>query len=151
MQIGMCLPYTERDYNRQTTLAWCRGIDAGPFSSLSCGERITSCTQDMRIVLAAAAALTGRCGTLAEGPFRWLAPTVRALNEAAVPPDLYHARNRSVGIHAGWGGFPLEDCGNDEDRILRLLPGSLAQPIGAPAPIRFSGSAPLTLAAACDN
>lgn len=60
MQIGMCLPYMERDYNRQTTLAWCRGVDAGPFSSLACGERITSYTQDMRIVLAAAAALTER-------------------------------------------------------------------------------------------
>ena len=60
MQIGMCMPYMERDYDRQTTLAWCRGIDAGPFASLSCGERITSYTQDMRIVLAAAAALTQR-------------------------------------------------------------------------------------------
>ena len=34
--------------------------DEGPFESLSCGERITSYTQDMRILLAAAAALTER-------------------------------------------------------------------------------------------
>jgi len=57
MQIGMCMPYMELDYDRDTTLNWCRGIDAGPFSSLSCSERITSYAQDMRIILAAAAAL----------------------------------------------------------------------------------------------
>jgi alkanesulfonate monooxygenase SsuD/methylene tetrahydromethanopterin reductase-like flavin-dependent oxidoreductase (luciferase family) len=60
MQIGMCMPYMELDYNRDTTLGWCRGVDDGPFSSLSCGERITSYAQDMRIILAAAAALTRR-------------------------------------------------------------------------------------------
>lgn len=60
MDVGICMPYMERDYSRETTLEWCRRIDAGPFSSLSCGERITSYTQDMRIVLAAAAALTSR-------------------------------------------------------------------------------------------
>jgi hypothetical protein len=54
------MPYMERDYSRATTLEWCRRIDAGPFSTLSCGERITSYTQDMRVVLAAAAALTSR-------------------------------------------------------------------------------------------
>lgn len=60
MDVGICMPYMERDYARATTLDWCRRIDAGPFSTLSCGERITSITQDMRIVLAAAAALTSR-------------------------------------------------------------------------------------------
>lgn len=50
----------EREYSRRTTLDWCRLADQGPFASLSCGERITSYTQDMRIVLAAAAALTER-------------------------------------------------------------------------------------------
>jgi alkanesulfonate monooxygenase SsuD/methylene tetrahydromethanopterin reductase-like flavin-dependent oxidoreductase (luciferase family) len=60
VEIGICLPYMERDYSRETTLEWCRLVDAGPFSSLSCGERITACTQEMRTVLAAAAALTSR-------------------------------------------------------------------------------------------
>jgi len=60
VDVGICMPYMERDYSRATTLEWCRRIDAGPFSSLSCGERITSYTQDMRTVLAAAAALTSR-------------------------------------------------------------------------------------------
>lgn len=47
-------------YDRSTTLDWCRRIDAGPFSSLACGERITYGNQEMRVLLAAAAALTER-------------------------------------------------------------------------------------------
>jgi len=54
------MPYMERDYGREEILAWCRAIDSGPFSSLSCGERITGYTLEMRAVLAAAAALTER-------------------------------------------------------------------------------------------
>lgn len=58
MKIGLCLPYMKRDYDRTTILEWCRRVDQGPFSSLSCGERITGYTYEMRILLAAAAALT---------------------------------------------------------------------------------------------
>lgn len=60
MKVSLCLPYMERQYDRSTTLEWCRLADAGPFASLSCGERITSYTQDMRVLLSAAAALTER-------------------------------------------------------------------------------------------
>lgn len=60
MRYGVCLPYMKRDYDRDTLLAWCRAIDAGPWDSLSCGERITGPTCDMRILLGAAAALTTR-------------------------------------------------------------------------------------------
>jgi alkanesulfonate monooxygenase SsuD/methylene tetrahydromethanopterin reductase-like flavin-dependent oxidoreductase (luciferase family) len=60
MDISICLPYMERDFDREALLAWCREIDAGPFASLSCGERITGYTLEMRGVLAAAAALTQR-------------------------------------------------------------------------------------------
>ena len=44
-------------YDRSTTLDWCRGIDAGPFSSVSCGERITYHNQELLVANAAAAAL----------------------------------------------------------------------------------------------
>ena len=60
MEIGICLPYMERDYGREEILAWCRAADGGAFSSLSCGERITGYTLEMRTLLAAAAALTER-------------------------------------------------------------------------------------------
>ncbi len=60
MDIGICLPYMKPGLDRQTILDWCRLIDQGPFQSLSCGERITGCTLEMRAVLAAAAAVTER-------------------------------------------------------------------------------------------
>ena len=58
MQIGVALPTMARGYTRATTLDWCRGIDSGPFSSISCGERITFHNQEMLVTNAAAAALT---------------------------------------------------------------------------------------------
>ena len=60
MDIGVCLPYMERDLDRERIQAWCRAIDDGPFSSLSCGERITGYTIEMRTTLAFAAAVTER-------------------------------------------------------------------------------------------
>jgi len=60
LQIGMTLPSMVPDLDRERTLAWCRGIDAGPFSSLACGERITFHNAEMRALLAAAAVLTER-------------------------------------------------------------------------------------------
>jgi alkanesulfonate monooxygenase SsuD/methylene tetrahydromethanopterin reductase-like flavin-dependent oxidoreductase (luciferase family) len=60
MDFGICLPYMERDYGRDEILAWCRAIDEGPFQSLSCGERITGYTLEMRTLLSAAAAVTSR-------------------------------------------------------------------------------------------
>jgi len=60
VEIGICLPYMEDDFDRERLMAWCRRIDEGPFSSLSCGERITGYTLEMRTTLAAAAVLTSR-------------------------------------------------------------------------------------------
>jgi alkanesulfonate monooxygenase SsuD/methylene tetrahydromethanopterin reductase-like flavin-dependent oxidoreductase (luciferase family) len=60
MKIGLCMPYMVRDYDRERILTWARKIDDGPFASLSCGERITGHTYEMRTILAAAAAVTER-------------------------------------------------------------------------------------------
>jgi alkanesulfonate monooxygenase SsuD/methylene tetrahydromethanopterin reductase-like flavin-dependent oxidoreductase (luciferase family) len=58
MKVGVCMPYMEPDFTRERMLEWCRLVDDGPFSSISCGERITGPTSDMRTLLAAAAAVT---------------------------------------------------------------------------------------------
>ncbi len=60
MDYGVCLPYMKEGLSRDDLLGWARAIDEGPFASLSCGERITGPTVDMRGVLAAAAAVTER-------------------------------------------------------------------------------------------
>ncbi len=60
MDVGVALPTMAREYTRRTTITWSQGIDAGPFSSVSCGERITFHNQEALVTNAAAAALTER-------------------------------------------------------------------------------------------
>lgn len=59
MQLAMTLP-TMVEHDRAQTLAWCRGIDEGPWSSLAVPERITYPSHALMVELAAAAALTER-------------------------------------------------------------------------------------------
>lgn len=60
MKISICLPYMKRSLSRNTLKQWCELADASCLHSLSCGERITDYTFEMRNVLAFAAALTER-------------------------------------------------------------------------------------------
>jgi len=60
MKIGLCFPYTQEDMSREVMLDWFRRVDAGPFSAISCGERIVGSSVDMMATLAAAAAVTER-------------------------------------------------------------------------------------------
>lgn len=60
MKTSLCLPYMKTELDRGVLRDWCRLADEGPFESLSCGERITGPTVEMRTVLAAAAAWTDR-------------------------------------------------------------------------------------------
>ena len=60
MKIGICLPYMKAGLSREDYMAWFTRVDDGAFHSISCGERIHGPSFDMRIVLAAAAAITTR-------------------------------------------------------------------------------------------
>ena len=83
MEYSICIPYMEAGYDRGTTLDWCREVDAGPFATLSCGERVISYSQDMRVILSAAAALTERVRIM---PSLYVLPAhapVRAAKEIA--------------------------------------------------------------------
>ena len=103
MEVGICMPYMERDYSRATTLEWCRRIDAGPFSSLSCGERITGPTVDLATTLAAAAAVTSRVRIV---PTLYVLPlhdAVKAAKEIATLDVLSGGR---VAVTVGVGGRP---------------------------------------------
>src|SRR5207253_498301 len=59
MDLAMTLP-TMLPHGREEVLAWCRGIDQGPFSSLAVPERVTFTAHSITVQLAAAAALTER-------------------------------------------------------------------------------------------
>ena len=58
MEIGLCFPYTQPSLSRESVLEWFRRVDEGPFSSLSCGERMVGPCVEMGATLAAAAAVT---------------------------------------------------------------------------------------------
>jgi alkanesulfonate monooxygenase SsuD/methylene tetrahydromethanopterin reductase-like flavin-dependent oxidoreductase (luciferase family) len=55
MTLPTMLPHTRADF-----LAWCRGIDDGPWTSLAVPERVTYPSHDVVVQLAAAAAATRR-------------------------------------------------------------------------------------------
>jgi len=60
MKIGMNLPVMVPGLDRAAIHAWSRRIDAGPYSSLAAGERITFPNPEVMVTLATAAAVTER-------------------------------------------------------------------------------------------
>ncbi len=60
MDIGVALPQMAKGLDHDSFMAWCRGVDDGPFSSISAGERITYHNVEGLTACAAAAALTER-------------------------------------------------------------------------------------------
>jgi alkanesulfonate monooxygenase SsuD/methylene tetrahydromethanopterin reductase-like flavin-dependent oxidoreductase (luciferase family) len=56
----MNLPVMVPGLDRDTILEWARRIDAGPYSSLAAGERITFPNPELMVTIAAAAAVTER-------------------------------------------------------------------------------------------
>ncbi len=98
--VGLALPTMATGWNRQTWLDWCRIIDAGPFSSVSCGERITFHNVEMLTTLAGAAALTDRVRVfvnLAIAP--WHATTLLAKQLATL--DVLCDGRLDVGLGVG--------------------------------------------------
>lgn len=101
MKIGICLPYMKPGLSRSTFTDWCRIIDQGPFHSLSCGERITGYSMEMRNILAFAAARTERVRIV---PALYVLPmhsAVQAAKEIATLDILSEGR---VTLTVGVGG-----------------------------------------------
>ena len=60
MKLSLTLPTMAPGCDRAALLAWCRGADTGPFTSLAVGERIAFPNPEITVALAAAAATTER-------------------------------------------------------------------------------------------
>jgi alkanesulfonate monooxygenase SsuD/methylene tetrahydromethanopterin reductase-like flavin-dependent oxidoreductase (luciferase family) len=60
MELSMTLPTMAPGCDRAALLAWCRGVDIGPFASLAVGERVSFPNLEITVALAAAAAVTER-------------------------------------------------------------------------------------------
>jgi len=101
MKIGVCMPYMTRDYDRERILSWARRVDQGPFDSLSCGERITGHTYEMRTILSAAAAVTERVRII---PALYVLPMHSAVLSAKEIATLDVVSNGRVGVTVGVGG-----------------------------------------------
>lgn len=101
MKIGICLPYMKRDITRQTLIDWCKVVDQGPFSSLSCGERITDYSFEMRNMLAFAAARTERVRIV---PSLYVLPMHSAVLVAKEIATLDQLSNGRVTVTVGVGG-----------------------------------------------
>ena len=71
MKVGVALPQMAPGYGTGTTVDWARGIDSGPFSSVSAGERVTFSNPEMVATLGACAAVTERVRVFAN---LWVLP-----------------------------------------------------------------------------
>lgn len=100
MEIGIALPTMAPGYGPATTVDWARGIDAGPFSSVSTGERISFDNQDWTAALAAAAAVTQRVRVIANVVVLPLHPTVEVAKQAVALDQLSNGRF-TLGVGVG--------------------------------------------------
>lgn len=85
MQVGVALPQMATGLDRERLLDWCRGVDQGPFSSVSAGERVTFHNLDGFTLCSAAAALTERVRILVNvAVLPWHAPALVAKELASL-------------------------------------------------------------------
>ncbi|CAB4887227.1 unannotated protein [freshwater metagenome] len=164
MDIGVALPQMARGLNRQTVTAWCRGIDEGPYSSVSAGERITFHNLEGITLCTAAAMLTERVRVflnVAVAP--WHAPAMLAKQLATI--DVLSDGRVELAVGVGGRQQDYEALGATFDRrhsrldtavheLRRLWAGGVAtdgNPIGPPPvqpggpPILCSGMGPKSL------
>jgi alkanesulfonate monooxygenase SsuD/methylene tetrahydromethanopterin reductase-like flavin-dependent oxidoreductase (luciferase family) len=125
MKIGMTLPTMARGYTRDTTVAWCRQIEAGPYASLSAGERITYRNQEQLVILSAAAALTERVRIIATIVILPMHPVPLVAKQAATL-DVLSAGRFTLGLGVGGRAHDYQAAGMPFDRRLPRLDESVA-------------------------
>ncbi len=151
MDIGIALPQMAIGLDRTRVEAWCRGIDEGPYSSVSAGERITFHNLEGITLCSAAAMLTERVRVflnVAVAP--WHAPAMLAKQLATI--DVLSAGRVDVAVGVGGRQQDYEALGSPFERrhsrvdttvaeLRRLWGGGLAsdgKPIG-PSPVQIDG------------
>ncbi len=152
MEIGIALPTMATGFTRSTFVDWCQGIDNGPYSSVSAGERMTFHNPELLVTNTAAAALTERVRVITNIAVLPLhRPAMLAKQLATL--DVLAAGRLTVGV--GVGGrqqdyraldVPFEGRHDRLDgavaELQRLWSGQPAyeggQPVG-PAPVQAGG------------
>ncbi len=159
MKIGLCFPYWSHEApTRDFFLRWCSAVDSGPFSSISCGERIGGPSVEMTATLAAAAVVTRRVRIV---PTLYIAPMHQAVWMAkhAATLDVLSEGRVSVTLGVGGGGKdytamevepgPLQARMEEQVAVMRRVwrgeapyPGTIPvapQPVQAGGPPVFAG------------
>lgn len=159
LEIGVALPQMARHYGPRTTVDWARGIDDGPFSSVSAGERVTFSNPEMVATLAAAAAVTSRVRIMTNV---WVLPAHPMAMVAQQVGTLDQLADGRLVLGVGIGGRDgdYEALGSPTRRrhqrldeqvreLTRLLDGGSPYPGGDPiGPALGPGRRPKILAAA---
>jgi alkanesulfonate monooxygenase SsuD/methylene tetrahydromethanopterin reductase-like flavin-dependent oxidoreductase (luciferase family) len=100
MDVGMALPQMAVGLDRSRVVEWCRRIDAGPFSSVSAGERIAFPNLECITLMSAAAALTERVRVLVNvAVLPWHAPALVAKQLATI--DVLSGGRLDVAVGVG--------------------------------------------------
>ena len=105
MKVGLCLPYSQEGLSWEILREWCRRIDEGPFSALSCGERMVGPGVDMMAMLGAAAAVTERVRIV---PTLYVLPMHSASKVAKHAATLDLISDGRTMITVGVGGRPQD-------------------------------------------
>ncbi|MCH7868114.1 MAG: LLM class flavin-dependent oxidoreductase [Myxococcales bacterium] len=100
MDIGMNVPVMVPGLDRETLLAWCVGIDKGPYSSLAVGERINFPNLAAMVTLSVAAAVTNRVRIMS---YVLIMPMHNAVNRAKelATIDVISGGRLCLGVGAG--------------------------------------------------
>lgn len=151
MTVGVALPQMATGLDRARLVEWCRGIDTGPFSSVSAGERITFHNLDGFTLCSAAAALTERVRVLVNVVvLPWHAPAMVAKELASI--DVVSGGRVDVAVGVGGRRQDYEALGSPfagrhgrldgaVAEVRRLWAGGAAadgEPVG-PAPLQAGG------------
>lgn len=151
MDVGVALPQMAHGLDRERFLAWCAGIDDGPFSSVSAGERITFHNLEGLSACAAAAAATERVRVLVNVVVLPWHPVAMVAKQLATI-DVLSAGRLEVAV--GVGGRPsdyealgasfasrhrrLDEGVAELRRLWSGGPASDGQPVG-PSPVQPGG------------
>ena len=126
MTVGVALPQMATGLDRDRLLAWCRGIDDGPFSSVSAGERITFHNLDGFTLCSAAAAVTSRVRVLVNvAVLPWHAPALVAKELASM--DVVSGGRVEVAVGVGGRRQDYDSLGSPFAGRHRRLDESVAE------------------------
>ena len=114
MKIGLCFPYSQDNLSRDLILEWFRRIDEGPFSAISCGERVVGAGVDMMALIAAAAAVTKRVEVV---PTLYVLPMHPAIKVAKHAATLDVISGGRTTITVGVGGRDQDYRCMEKERV----------------------------------